>query len=169
MSTFIRSALRLSVTQSRISPIFDARRLLSIKILYTAEATAQGGRDGHVKSSDGIVDLDLTTPKGLGGPGQLGKTNPEQLFASGYAACFRSAMSVTSKELKTELPDSTSVTSIVHIGPDAEKKFGLAVELKVHAPGVDKQVVQSIADAAHKICPYSRSTRGNIDVILTVA
>ncbi|RUS27535.1 OsmC/Ohr family [Jimgerdemannia flammicorona] len=143
-------------------------RFLSIKPVYTAEATAQGGRNGKVKTSDGLINLDLTTPKGLGGPGLPGKTNPEQLFACGYAACFRgnprskyahislllgsaSAMGPAAKQFNTELPDTTTVTGVVHIGPDAQNKLGLAVELKVHVPGIDKKVVEAIVEAADQV------------------
>jgi len=112
--------------------------------------------------------LDLTTPKGLGGPGLPGKTNPEQLFACGYAACFRGAMGPAAKQFNTELPDTTTVTGVVHIGPDAQNKLGLAVELKVHVPGIDKKVVEAIVEAADQVCPYSSATRGNIDVIKSV-
>ncbi|KAJ1959828.1 hypothetical protein GGI12_004133 [Dipsacomyces acuminosporus] len=144
------------------------RRYISIKPIYTAEATATGGRNGHAVSSDKVLDVGLTLPKALGGPGEAGKTNPEQLFAAGYAACFQGAMGLAARNLNVALPESNTVTGTVHIGKDANGGLGLAVELRVSAPGLDMQTTQKVVDLAHTICPYSRATKGNIDVTLSV-
>jgi len=135
--------------------------------LYTAEATSSGaGRAGHVKSSDGVLDQDLAVPTGLGGPGGAG-TNPEQLFAAGYAACFHSALQGVARKEKVRLTGST-VTAEVSIGKQGEG-YGLSAELVVTLPGVEREVGEKLVDAAHQVCPYSNATRGNIDVALRVA
>lgn len=134
------------------------------KSLYTAEASAHGGRDGHGRSSDGALDLDIGSPKELGGAG--GSTNPEQLFALGYAACFQSALAIVGRRMKVDTSDST-VTTRVSLGPVDGGVYGLAVELYVDVPGVSQPEVQQVADAAHEVCPYSNATRGNIDVTVT--
>ena len=133
------------------------------KALYTAEATTTGGRDGHGRSSDGVLDLDIRPPAELGGSG--GGTNPEQLFALGYAACFQSATGVVARRMKVDTSGS-EVTGRVTIGTIGNGGFGLAVELDVHIPGVDEATAQKIVDGAHEVCPYSNATRGNIDVML---
>lgn len=135
------------------------------KRLYTAEATVEGGRDGHGRSSDGILDLDLRPPVELGGPG--GATNPEQLFALGYAACFQSAMGVVGRRQGVDTSNSTS-TGRVTLGPLDGGAFGLAVELDVHIPDVDRETAEQVIKAAHEVCPYSNATRGNIEVDLKV-
>lgn len=136
-------------------------------IIYTAEALSTGaGRDGHVKSSDGYVDLDLAIPVPMGGSGK--GTNPEQLFAAGYAACFHSALQAVARMQKVTLHDS-SVGGRVNIGPTDEGGFQLAVELEVVLPDVPHDVAQTLADAAHQMCPYSNATRGNIEVTITVS
>lgn len=138
------------------------------KILYTATATAKGGRAGHVKSSDGILDFDLKVPKELGGPGGAG-SNPEQLFAAGYAACFEGAIRFVAGQRKIVVPADTGVTGHVGIGPREPTGFGIAVELEVALPGLDRAVAQDLVDTAHRdICPYSHATRGNVDVKITV-
>jgi Ohr subfamily peroxiredoxin len=138
------------------------------KILYTATATAKGGRAGHVKSSDGVLDFDLKVPKELGGPGGVG-SNPEQLFAAGYAACFEGAMRFVAGQKKVAVPADTSVTGHVGIGPREPTGFGIAVELEVNLPGLDRAVAQELVDTAHRdICPYSHATRGNVDVKITL-
>jgi len=146
-----------------------AARRFSTKIvpLYTAEASVIGARNGHVKSSDGVLDLKLVTPKELGGPGGR-LTNPEQLFAGGYAACFGSALGVAAKQLKKKLPDESQITARVHIGKKGEG-FGLGVDLTVKIPGVPKADAQVLADLAHKICPYSNAVKGNVDVTVSVS
>jgi Ohr subfamily peroxiredoxin len=136
------------------------------KILYTAEAKVTGGRDeGHGKTSDGELEVDIRIPKDLGGDG--GGTNPEQLFAVGYAACFESAIKVVGKRMKEEVGD-VEIDSKVHLSPTEDRGFGLAVELDVKLPSVeDAEKAVEIVEAAHKVCPYSNATRGNIDVDLT--
>jgi Ohr subfamily peroxiredoxin len=136
------------------------------KALYTAEASTTGGRDGHARSSDGVLDLDVRVPEAMGGHG--GGTNPEQLFAAGYAACFQSALGVVSRRQKVDTSGST-VTAKVSIGTIDGGAFGLAVELDVAIPGVDAGTAQQLADAAHQVCPYSNATRGNIEVAVKVA
>jgi Ohr subfamily peroxiredoxin len=133
------------------------------KPLYTAEASVQGGRDGHGRSSDGVLDLDLRPPVELGGAG--GGTNPEQLFALGYAACFQSAMGVVGRRLGVDTAEST-VTARITLGTIAGGAFGLAAELDVVLPGVEKRQAEKLLREAHKVCPYSNATRGNIDVVL---
>jgi len=136
------------------------------KILYRAKATSTGGRDGKSASSDGILSVKLTTPKELGGGGGEG-SNPEQLFAAGYSACFIGAMKFVAMQEKKKLPDATSITGIVGIGP-VPGGFGLEVELQISAPGMDKAEVEAIVQKAHGVCPYSNATRGNVQVTLTV-
>jgi Ohr subfamily peroxiredoxin len=136
-----------------------------VKALYTAKATATGGRAGHVVSEDGILDLDLRPPKEMGGPG--GATNPEELFAAGYAACFQSALGVVGRRQGVDTAEST-VEAEVSIGTIPGGGYGLAVALRVVIPGADAVTVQSLAEAAHSVCPYSNATRGNIDVTLVV-
>ena len=137
------------------------------KVLYTAHGTATGGREGTGKSSDGVLDVRLTTPKELGGAGATG-TNPEQLFAVGYAACFIGAMKVVAGREKVALPADTRIDSSVGIGPKGQA-FGIQVELKVTVPGMDRAQAEALVEKAHQVCPYSNATRGNIDVTLTVA
>ncbi|MGA2969372.1 MAG: organic hydroperoxide resistance protein [Acidimicrobiales bacterium] len=134
------------------------------KELYTAKATAVGGRAGHVKSSDGLVDVDLRRPVEMGGPG--GATNPEQLFAAGYSACFQGAMGLVAKRSDVNTDDST-VTASVTLGTAEGGALTLAVTLEVHIPGVDLATAQELADGAHQVCPYSNATRGNIKVTVT--
>jgi len=136
------------------------------KALYTAHAKATGGREGKATSSDGILDVKLTTPKELGGNGAAG-TNPEQLFAAGYSACFLGAMKFVAMKEKKSLPADTSIEGAVGIGT-LPTGFGIEVELKISAPGMPKEEVQEIVDKAHFVCPYSNATRGNINVTLTV-
>jgi osmotically inducible protein OsmC len=125
------------------------------------------GRDGRTRTDDGKLDLQLSTPKELGGPGG-GGTDPEQLFASGYAACFLSALKYAAHELKLQMPPGASVTANVGIGMRGEGGFGLDVELAVALPGVESRAAQRLVEAAHQTCPYSNATRGNIDVRLSV-
>jgi lipoyl-dependent peroxiredoxin len=138
-----------------------------MNILYTATATAEGdGRNGHVRSSDGLLDADVRIPKEMGGAG--GATNPEQLFAAGYAACFHSALRVVAQQDKADVTGST-VTAQVGIGPNGAGGFGLAVTLTVALPALAPEEAQKLTARAHEVCPYSNATRGNIDVILDVA
>jgi osmotically inducible protein OsmC len=124
-----------------------------------------GGRDGHGRSSDGVLDLDIKPPVEVGGPG--GATNPEQLFALGYAACFQSAMSVVGRRMKTDT-SASEVTGRVTLGTIEGGGFGIAVELDVHIPDVDEVTARKVVDAAHEVCPYSNATRGNVEVTLKI-
>ncbi|WP_440222500.1 organic hydroperoxide resistance protein [Dokdonella sp. MW10] len=137
------------------------------KVLYTATATATGGREGKARSSDGVLDVTLSTPRELGGGGGPG-TNPEQLFAAGYSACFLGALKFVAGKAKVALPADTTVTGKVGIGA-IPTGFGIEAELTVHVPGVPADTVRELVDQAHIVCPYSNATRGNIDVKLVVA
>ncbi|GAB3018242.1 organic hydroperoxide resistance protein [Spirosoma pulveris] len=137
-----------------------------IQPLYTAHATATGGRDGHVTSSDNVLDLDVRVPREMGGAGGA-YTNPEQLFAAGYAACFDSALNLVIRMGKVKT-GTTSVTADVSIGKLEAGGFGLAVTLDVNVPGVEQALAEELVGKAHQVCPYSNATRGNIDVTLTV-
>ena len=141
---------------------------MSIDVKYTTEATATGGRDGHARSQDGRFDVALPTPKELGGAGGDG-SNPEQLFAAGYSACFIGALKVAGPQLKMKLPADVAVTAKVGIGPRSEGGFGITTDLTVSLPGLERNEAQKLVDAAHQICPYSNATRGNVDVGLTLA
>ena len=138
-----------------------------MKVLYSTEATSTGGgRDGHAATADGTIDLDMRPPKEMGGPG--GGANPEQLFATGYAACFHSAMQHVAREKKLDVKDST-VTARVGIGPREDAPgFALTVALDVALPSLGADEAQDLVETAHQVCPYSNATRGNIDVELSV-
>lgn len=136
------------------------------KVLYQGKAKSTGGRDGKSVTSDGGVDVKLTTPKEMGGGGGAG-TNPEQLFAMGYSACFIGAMKFVAMQQKIKLPDDTSIDAIIGIG-QIPAGFGIEAELKISAPGMDKAQLKAIVDKAHAVCPYSNATRGNIEVKLTI-
>jgi osmotically inducible protein OsmC len=136
------------------------------KVLYTAHATATGGRDGRSISSDKVLDVKLSTPKELGGAGGDG-TNPEQLFAAGYAACFIGATKLVASQQKLALPADFSITANVGIG-QIPAGFGLDIELSISLPGLDREVAQALVEKAHQVCPYSNATRGNVDVRLTL-
>jgi Ohr subfamily peroxiredoxin len=140
------------------------------KALYTAQATSTGGRTGSTESSDGKIKLQLSTPKELGGDSGPG-TNPEQLFAAGYSACFIGAMKAVARMQKIALPAEVSIRADVSIGPMTGKPgaFGIAVAMAVHVPGMERAAAQALVDAAHQVCPYSNATRGNIDVTFSVA
>lgn len=137
------------------------------KILYTATATATGGREGRASSSDQALDVQLSTPRELGGAGGAG-TNPEQLFAAGYSACFLGALKFVAGKQKVALPADTRITGKVGIG-QIPSGFGIEAELTVSAPGIARDVLQGLVDQAHVVCPYSNATRGNIDVTLILA
>ena len=140
----------------------------TIEPVYTASATATGdGRNGHVRSVDGVLDFDLAVPKEMGGPGGA-LPNPEELFAAGYAACFHSALKGVASRAKITLTD-TAITVDVGIGPNGQGGFGLTVAIEAELPGLDEATAQSLLEAAHQVCPYSNATRGNVDVALTVA
>ena len=136
------------------------------KILYEAEVTATGGRDGNAASDDGLLSVSLSLPKSLGGPGGPG-TNPEQLFAAGYAACFLGAVKLVARTRKITPSAEPTVTARVGMGPVAVG-YALTVELKVLLPGLEKSIAEEVVAGAHERCPYSNATRGNIDVKLTV-
>ncbi|MDQ4114733.1 organic hydroperoxide resistance protein [Nocardioides sp. NPDC127503] len=134
--------------------------------IYTATAVSTGdARNGHVQSSDGLIDADVRIPKEMGGAG--GATNPEQLFAAGYAACFHSALKLVAGKAKVDMTDS-EVVADVSIGENGQGGFGLAVQLEVTIPGADAATAQQLAEQAHQVCPYSNATRGNIEVKLSV-
>ncbi len=135
-------------------------------VLYTATATAHGGRSGKVTSENGQLSLDLTMPKALGGPGGAG-TDPEQLFAAGYAACFMSALTLVGRRAKVTLSDAT-VTGAVSLSPNGAGGFLLSAKLIVALPGVDRAIASQLIDQAHQVCPYSNATRGNIEVELVL-
>ena len=137
------------------------------KILYTAHATSTGGRAGTTKSDDGALDLTLSTPKALGGAGGPG-TNPEQMFAAGYSACFIGAMKAVAAGQKLVLPAEVSITADVSIGP-IPAGFGIQVAMAISVPGMERSAAEALVAAAHKVCPYSNATKGNIDVRLHVA
>ncbi|MFZ5747971.1 MAG: organic hydroperoxide resistance protein [Pseudomonadota bacterium] len=138
-------------------------------ILYSTEATATGGRIGTARTSDGALDVSLSTPKGLGGAGGEG-TNPEQLFAAGYSACFLSAIKFVAGQAKVQIADDSTVTATVGIGPnESGVGFGLDVELVASLPGLDRDAAQAIVDQAHAVCPYSNATRGGLDVRVRLA
>ncbi|HMD73998.1 MAG TPA: organic hydroperoxide resistance protein [Steroidobacteraceae bacterium] len=136
------------------------------KVLYRAHATATGGRDGRAVVEESKLDLKLSTPKELGGPGGAG-TNPEQLFAAGYSACFISAMKFVAGRDKLTLPADTAIAGSVGIGP-IPNGFGIEVELKIWIPGMARDAALALVQKAHLVCPYSNATRGNIDVKLTL-
>ena len=136
------------------------------KVLYTAHATSTGGRAGTSKSDDGRLELNLSTPKELGGDSGRG-TNPEQLFAAGYSACFIGAMKAVAGGQKIALPADVSITADVGIGP-IPGGFGIQVAMAITVPGMERAAAEALVAAAHKVCPYSNATRGNIDVTLTV-
>lgn len=136
------------------------------KVLYTGTATSTGGRDGKSASSDGALAVSLSTPKELGGAGGAG-TNPEQLFAAGYSACFIGALKFVAGQKKVALPADASITANVGIG-QIPGGFGIEAELNISLPGIARETAQALVDAAHQVCPYSNATRGNIEVRLNL-
>lgn len=140
------------------------------KAVYTAHATSTGGRTGTTESSDGKIKLQLSTPKELGGDSGPG-TNPEQLFAAGYSACFIGALKAVAARQKIALPADVTNTADVSIGPMTGKAgaFSIAVAMRISIPGMDRTAVEALVKAAHEVCPYSNATRGNIEVTLSVA
>ena len=135
------------------------------KVIYQAHAKSTGGRDGTTRTSDGILDVKLAVPKEMGGPGN--GINPEQLFASGYSACFLGAMKFVAGTQKIALPADTSIDATVGIG-QIPAGFGIEVQMAINIPGMDKAAAQALVDKAHQVCPYSNATRGNIEVNITV-
>lgn len=146
--------------------VYKLKKLNTMKPLYTAKATTIGGRNGNVKSSDGVIDQKLAIPSEMGGNGGS-YTNPEQLFAAGYSACFGSALDLVLKKEKVEV-ENTEVTTEVSIGKDDKGGFELAVKIIAAIPNVDRQKAQELIEKAHQVCPYSKATRGNIEVNLEV-
>jgi lipoyl-dependent peroxiredoxin len=139
---------------------------MSIEVIYTAESTATGGgRDGHVKSNNDRIDLDTRPPKEMGGSGE--GTNPEELFSAGYAACFLGALRLVAGKGKVKLDDATGITARIGFGKDSEGGFGLTADLVGYLPGLDHSVADDLMHQAHQVCPYSKATRGNIDVTLS--
>jgi Ohr subfamily peroxiredoxin len=139
---------------------------MSIDVLYTAESTATGGgRDGHVKSSDDKIDLDTRPPKEVGGSGE--GVNPELLFSAGYAACFLGALRLVARNDKIELDDATGITAQVGFGKDSDGGFGINARLIGYLPGLDQSQADDLMAKAHQVCPYSKATRGKIDVELS--
>jgi lipoyl-dependent peroxiredoxin len=141
---------------------------MPVNVIYRTAASATGGREGEARSEDGRFEATLSTPKELGGAGGAG-TNPEQLFAAGYSACFIGALKVAGQQLKIKVPAETRVTATVGIGPRSEGGFGITADLRIELPGVDRADASRLIDAAHQICPYSNATRNNLDVGLTLA
>ena len=139
------------------------------KVLYTAHATTTGGRQGSSRSSDGALAVQLSTPKEMGGAGGTG-TNPEQLFAVGYSACFLGAMKAVSSKVGVKVPDDTTIDAAVSFGPLAGGAvgYGIAVAMDVKTPGLAREQAEKLVHAAHQVCPYSNATRGNVDVKLNV-
>lgn len=139
-----------------------------MQILYKAQATATGGRDGRAVTNDEKLDVKLDTPKELGGAGGSG-TNPEQLFAAGYSACFLSALKFVAMHGKVTLPADAAVTAEIGIGPNGQGGFALSADLCVTLPGLERETAQALVNKAHEVCPYSNATRGNIEVKLALA
>jgi osmotically inducible protein OsmC len=140
---------------------------MPVNVLYKTSARATGGRDGHSATLDGAVDVQLSTPKELGGAGGSG-VNPEQLFATGYAACFIGAMKFVASQGGPKVPADATVTSTVGIGPRSEGGFGLDIALAVSLPGLERAEAETLVAKAHEVCPYSNATRNNVDVKLSV-
>ncbi len=141
---------------------------MSVDVKYKTTATATGGRDGHAATEDGTLNVQLSTPKELGGSGGPGN-NPEQLFAAGYSACFLGAMKhVASQGGTAKVPNDVSVTATVGLGPRSEGGFGITVDMKVSLPGVPRDEAEALVQKAHQVCPYSNATRNNVDVHFTV-
>jgi len=137
------------------------------KVLYTAQATATGGREGRAHSSDNALNVSLSTPKELGGAGGPG-TNPEQLFAAGYSACFLGALKFVAGKAKVAIPTESTVSAKVGIGP-IPTGFAITAELTISIPGLALEKAQELVEQAHQVCPYSNATRGNVDVVLNIA
>ena len=140
---------------------------MTVEVLYETSARATGGRDGTAETLSGSFQVNLSTPKELGGAGGVGN-NPEELFAAGYAACFIGALKFVGGQENIAVPADTSITSTVGIGPRSEGSFGLEVALEVSLPGLDGPIAQDLVAKAHQVCPYSNATRNNIDVKLSV-
>jgi osmotically inducible protein OsmC len=139
---------------------------MSIDVVYTAESTATGGgRDGHVKSADGKIDLDNRPPKEMGGSGE--GVNPELLFSAGWSTCFLGALNLVARTEKVNLDGATAITAQIGFGKDSEGGFGISANLIGYLPGLEQSAADELMDKAHAVCPYSKATRGNIDVTLS--
>jgi len=141
--------------------------IMAAQVLYQTQATATGGREGQARSEDGRLEVALSTPKELGGAGGTG-TNPEQLFAAGYAACFLGALKLVAQQQKVKIPADAAITATVGIGPRSEGGFGITADLSISLPGISREDAQKLVDAAHRTCPYSNATRNNVAVGLTI-
>ncbi|TGE13456.1 organic hydroperoxide resistance protein [Hymenobacter elongatus] len=133
--------------------------------IFTAQAKAKGGRDGHVTTNNNVLTIDLSTPKEMGGPGKTGATNPEQLFAAGYAACFEGALGVAARQAKVQLQEVT-IEAFIGFGKAEDGGYGISADLHINLPGFEQAQAEELVEAAHGICPYSRATKGNIEVTL---
>ncbi|WP_279482704.1 organic hydroperoxide resistance protein [Aureimonas sp. SK2] len=141
---------------------------MPVDVIYKTSATATGGgRDGHARSDDGAVDVNLVVPKEMGGPGGVG-ANPEKLFAAGYSACFLGAMRAVSSKVGVKVPADATVNAEVGFGPRSEGGYGITADLTITLPGVDRADAQKLVETAHQVCPYSNATRNNLDVGLTI-
>lgn len=139
---------------------------MKIEKIFTAQAKAKGGRDGQVTTTNNALSVALSTPKEMGGPGKAGATNPEQLFAAGYAACFEGALGVAARQANVKL-DGVTVEAFIGFGKAEDGGYGISADLHVNLPGVEQKQAEQLVEAAHGICPYSRATKGNIEVTLT--
>ena len=140
---------------------------MPVTVIYKTKATATGGRDGHARSDDGSVDVNLVVPKEMGGPGGVG-ANPEKLFGAGYSACFLGAMKAVSGKEGVKVPADASVTAEIGFCPRSEGGYGITADLTISLPGVEREAAERLVQAAHAVCPYSNATRNNVDVGLTV-
>ncbi|WP_210114287.1 organic hydroperoxide resistance protein [Hymenobacter aquaticus] len=138
---------------------------MKIEKIFTAQAKAKGGRDGQVTTANNVLTVDLSTPKEMGGPGKAGATNPEQLFAAGYAACFEGALGVAARQAQVKL-EGVTVEAFIGFGKAEDGGYGISADLHVNIPGVEQAQAEQLVEAAHGICPYSRATKGNIEVTL---
>ncbi len=138
------------------------------KVIYKTSATSTGGRNGRSRLDDGTMELTLTTPKEMGGPGGAG-ANPEQLFAMGYSACFLGALKAVARMQKISVPEDATVQATIGFGQRTEGGYGITADLKVTIPGMDADTATKLVEAAHQVCPYSNATRNNVNVGLTVA
>ncbi|WP_317128839.1 organic hydroperoxide resistance protein [Hymenobacter elongatus] len=138
---------------------------MKIEKIFTAQAKAKGGRDGHVTTNNNVLTIDLSTPKEMGGPGKTGATNPEQLFAAGYAACFEGALGVAARQAKVQLQEVT-IEAFIGFGKAEDGGYGISADLHINLPGFEQAQAEELVEAAHGICPYSRATKGNIEVTL---
>ncbi|WP_345113145.1 organic hydroperoxide resistance protein [Hymenobacter algoricola] len=139
---------------------------MKIQKVFTAQALAKGGRDGQVTSNDQVINLALSTPREMGGPGKANSTNPEQLFAAAYASCFEGALGVAARQASVKL-DGVTVEALIGFGQAEDGGYGISADLHINIPGVEQQQAEELVEAAHGICPYSRATRGNVEVSLT--